>query len=347
MKRVFIILTALGIHILVLEFVLRLVLFGFNGAVFHPRKALFTRYYPELIPIYNQNAHQEDNVKKVLILGGSVVSTNWSQLDKRLDTMLRPHLPAGTQIRVMNAAAPANTSLDNLIKYKALSGYHFDLVIFYEAINETRFNNVPIEFFKKDYTHVEWYRNIQLIVRHPEMNFTVIPYTLHFIYERLKKYFIGPAQLNLEGVPPHYLMHGSRIKTAVPYWQNVQELITTAKSRNQRLLLMSYASFFPEGVNLRGEAVDNDAFFGSCKEHSNISIWGKADNVQKGIQVHNKQLMDLAMMYKTDFLDMASLMPRQKKYFCDVCHLSQEYGAQRFAAIVKDHILAKGLLAIH
>jgi hypothetical protein len=344
MRKILIGITALAIHFFVLEIVLRLVLFGFTQGVFSPYQALLTKQYPELIPIFSQKASQEKDVKKILILGGSVVSTNWSQLEKKLATLLRPHFPEGTEIRAMNAAAPANTSLDNLVKYKALSGYHFDLVLFYEAINETRFNNLPGNLFKNDYSHIQWYRNIYLIIDHPELKFTVIPYTLHFIYNRLKDYYSKPIRLDLESVPARYVMYGSKIKTAIPYRKNIQELINTVKSRNQRLLLMSYASFFPEGVELKGDIVDN-AFFGNCTHHSYISIWGDPENVQKGIRVHNEYLKELAVQNEVDFLDMDSLMPRRKKYFCDVCHLSMEQGAAYFATIIKNHILSKGLLS--
>ncbi len=345
MKKVLIGLTALSIHFLVLEIALRLVLLGFAQGFFSPYAGLLTKRYPELIPIFSQNPDRENNVKKILILGGSVVSTNWSQLEQRLDTMLLPHFPPGTRIRVMNAAAPANTSLDNLIKYKALQGYHFDLVIFYEAINETRFNNIPHNLFKNDYTHVRWYQGLSLILAHPELKYTVLPYTLHFIYNKLKDYYIKPPQLSLEGVPPDYLIYGSLIKTAIPYRNNVNELIRTVKDRKQQILLMSYASFFPKGVELQGKNVDS-TYFGDCTYHSSISLWGAPDNVEKGIRVHNKQLMDLVAQNKVEFLDMATLMPKRKQYFCDVCHLSpgRGEGAQYFATLIKDHILSHRLL---
>jgi hypothetical protein len=346
MKKIMIGLTALSIHFVVLEIVLRLVLFGFTKGFFSPEAALITKRYPELIPIFSQSPDREKNVKKILVLGGSVVSTNWSQLEKRLDTMLLTHFPRGTEIRVMNAAAPANTSLDNLIKYQALEGYHFDLVIFYEAINETRFNNIPHNLFRKDYTHVKWYRGLSLILAHPELKFTVLPYTLHFIYNKLRDYYLKPPQLNLEGVPPEYAVYGSYIKTAIPYRNNVSELITTAKARKQQILLMSYASFFPEGVDLEEKNADT-TYFGDCTYHTSITLWGDPDNVQKGIRAHNAQLIDLVARNKVEFLDMATLMPKRKRYFCDVCHLSpgQGEGAQYFATLIKDHILSHKLLA--
>lgn len=343
MKKVCLITAMLGIQFLALEIVFRFFFFGFTEGFFLPYQALLTRCYPELIPVFSQNSNPENNVKKVLILGGSVVSTNWSHLEKRLDTMLLPHFPKGTEIRVMNAAAPANSSLDNLIKYKALTGYHFDLVIFYEAINETRFNNIPPNFFKNDYTHVKWYQDVNLILEHPELRFTVLPYTLHFIYVKARDYYTKPPLLDMNGVASEFIMYGSQIKTSTPYRDNIQALINTVQSRKQRILLMSYASYFPEGIKLLGKKSE-ETLFGDCTFRTNINLWGDADNVKKGIQAHNQQMVELVARNKVDFLDMASLMPSRKQYFCDVCHLSPGQGAQQFATIVKDYIVSHKLL---
>lgn len=343
MKKIYLITALLGIQFLTLEIVLRLFFFGFTEGFFSPYRTLFTKFYPELIPVFSQQPDQEKNVKKVLILGGSVVSTNWSQLEKRLDTMLLPYVPKGTEVRVMNAAAPANSSLDNLIKYKALAGYHFDLILFYEAINETRFNNIPPNLFRNDYTHVKWYQSVYLILKHPELRYTVLPYTLHFIYDKVRDYYIRPPLLNMNGVPSEFIRYGNHIKTSTPYRNNIQELINTIKLRNERILLMSYASYFPEGIKLVGEKSE-ETFFGDCTYRTSINLWGDADNVRKGILTHNEQMMDLVAHNKVDFLDMASLMPVHKQYFCDVCHLSPGQGAQQFATIVKDYIISHQLL---
>ncbi len=343
MKRVFIYSCVFAVYFLFIEIVLRLFYFGFNEGFFNPHKSLLTKHYPELIPIIDQEVQKEDKAKKILILGGSVVSTNWSHLETRLEKLLQPHYPDKAAIRVYNAAAPANTSLDNLIKYKLLADYDFDLVIYYEAINENRFNNVPAKFFREDYSHVEWYRNIYMILQHPELDYTVVPYTFHFIYRKLNDLFTKSASLDMNGVPQNDIVYGSEIKTSSPYRKNIQELINLANSRNQQLLLMSYAPFFPEGVQLTGSKTD-EKYFGGCKFRSNILIWGDVTNVKKGIAAHNKELRELAALNKVNFLDMDQAMVRRKEYYCDICHLSEEDGVQYFATIIKDHILKKQLL---
>ncbi|GAB3181114.1 hypothetical protein GCM10027291_49920 [Telluribacter humicola] len=335
--------TAFAVYFLFFEIVLRLFFLGFNAGFFTPYKSLLTKHYPELLPIFDQEVKQDDNAKKILILGGSVVSTNWSHLETRLETLLRPYSPDKSAIRVFNAAAPANSSLDNLIKYKLLADYNFDLVLYYEAINENRFNNVPANLFKEDYSHVEWYRDIYMILQHPDLKYTILPYTLHYIYRRVNELITKPASLNMNGVHEKDMVYGSEIKTSSPYRKNIQELINLANSRNQQLLLMSYAPFFPEGVQLTGSETD-EKYFGGCKFRSSILIWGDITNVKKGIAAHNKELRELVASNKVNFLDMDQAMIRRKDYYCDICHLREETGAQYFASIIKDHIVAKQLL---
>ncbi|HEV7349123.1 hypothetical protein [Telluribacter sp.] len=345
MKKLAVYTTLFTFYYLLIEVGLRLFYFGFATCIFNPYHSFIKKHYSELAPIFAQNTREEKDVKNILILGGSVVSTNWSHLETRLEKLLQPHLSKGSAIRVYNAAAPANTSLDNLIKYKLVANQHFDLVIYYEAINENRFNNVPSELFREDYSHVVWYRDVHLIVQHTELKYTVIPYTLHFIYKKLKHLYTKPASLDMNSVPFDYVTHGSEIKTSVSYRKNIQELINIAKSRQEPLLLMSYASFFPEGVHLTGTETDK-SYFGKCKYQSSISIWGTPENVQKGIKVHNDQLRELVALNKISFLDMDVALPRNKENFCDICHLREETGVQQFANILKDHIFSEHLLGL-
>jgi hypothetical protein len=341
MKKLAIYTTLFTFYFLFTELVLRLFYFGFDSRFFNPYQGFITRHYSELDHIFDRKSKEEKGVKTILILGGSVIST-WSHMERWLEKLLQPHFPKEI-IRVYNAAASANTSLDNLIKYRLLADQEFDLVIYYEAINETRFNNVPAELFLDDYTHVEWYRDVNLILQHTELRYTVIPYTLHLIYAKLKNVYMRPESLDMNTVKPEYVNYGNDIKTSVPYRKNIQELITTAKSRQEPLLLLSYASFFPEGIRLTGAETDK-RYFSTCEYQCSISIWGAPENVRKGIKAHNDQLRELVALNKTHYLDMEVAMPRTKENFCDVCHLSAQAGEEQFASILKDHIISKGLL---
>ncbi len=328
--------------LLILEIFLRFYLVGFSRDFFLPENGMLREYYPEIMPVLQTDIKKNGLQKNILILGGSVVSPGYSGLENRLDTMLTPHFPEGTQLRIFNLAVPAHSSLDNVRKYALLKEKQFDLVIYYEAINESRFNNISTKLFREDYSHVRWYRDFSLLLRHPELNFTVIPYALHLIYTRLGDRLHPGSLLELDQVEKQNLQYGDTIKSASSYRRNIETLVSIAASRNDKLLLISYTSYFPEGITLTGEESDMK-YFAGCRFASPVTIWGTPDHVRKSIAAHNRQLEEVALSRGVRYLDMKSLFPARQEYFCDVCHFSEE-GARLFARTLRDYILKENII---
>ncbi|MCE6990326.1 hypothetical protein [Dyadobacter sp. CY323] len=313
---------------LLTEILLRLTLVFFGYPFFKPSDNIYKSYYTNLDPVRQKDIKSNDDIFDVLILGGSVVSTPWSNLEARLDTILKDEYK-DRKFAFYNIAGAGHTSLDNALKYTLLDKQRFDLVFYYEAINENRANNIPAKDFRQDYSHIQWYDGIYLLQAHPEINITVIPYVvdkaIRFIRDNIKKRVF----ISQDKVDPAYAVFGSDIKTAVPYQKNIERLIKTAASRGDKLVLMSYASYFPPNVKLTGKEKDMKHFAG-CRFASPVTIWGLPENVHKGIEIHNMGLRKLVKKYRMPFLDMEATMPKDSTLFCDVCHVS-EAGAQRFA----------------
>ncbi|GAB2785357.1 hypothetical protein GCM10027275_32300 [Rhabdobacter roseus] len=324
------------------ELLLRIGLSFLGYSFWKPSDRILTNYYPQLTDIVTQPISKQDAKKDILILGGSVVSTPWSHLEQRLDTLLRPAFPTGTEFQFYNVAAAGHTSADNLQKYKLLTDQRFDLVIYYEAINENRANNIPAEFFRSDYSHMKWYNDLNLLLSHTEINITVLPYVVHLISQRIGDKWSGKVYIDHENVDMVYKKYGGNIKTASSFRNNLAGIIELAQHRDEKLLLLSYASYFPEGVALTGEEADMQHFAG-CNYASPVSIWGEAEYVAKGIQVHNNELRKLVTQYHPFYLDLEKKMPREPSFFCDVCHLN-EPGAQYFSRQLAEHIIDQGLL---
>jgi hypothetical protein len=313
---------------LLTEVLLRIALVVFGYPFFKPADNLYKSYYTNLDAVRQSNIRSDDDIFDVLILGGSVVSTPWSNLEARLDTILRSEYK-GKKFAFYNIAGAGHTSLDNAIKYALLDKQRFDLIFYYEAINENRANNIPAKDFRQDYSHIQWYNEIYLLRAHPEINITVIPYVVDKAIRFIRDHIRKRVFISQEKVDPAYAAFGSDIKTAEPYRKNVERLIKTAASRGDKLVLMSYATYFPPNVKLTGEEKDMK-YFAGCRFASPVTIWGTPENVRKGIGVHNLELRKLVNQYQTPFLDMEALMPKDSTLFCDVCHVS-EPGAQRFA----------------
>ncbi|MEO6283646.1 MAG: hypothetical protein ABIN80_02715 [Dyadobacter sp.] len=322
------------------EILLRASLVFLGYPFFRPSDYIYKGFYNNLQEVTQKTIRSDDAVKDILILGGSVVSTPWSHLEARLDSILRKHYGTGQKFAFYNIAGAGHTSLDNALKYSLLEKQRFDLVIYYEAINENRANNIAAKDFKADYSHIKWYRDIYLLRAHPEINFTVIPYLADMLISTVRDKVTHKVYISQEKVDPALAGFGGDIKTAATYQKNIQKIITTAQSRKDRLVLMSYATYFPPNFKLTGEESDMKHFAG-CNYASPVTIWGSPENVRKGVQVHNGILRKLVAANHVLFLDMENRMPKDSSLFCDVCHVS-EPGAQRFAHEIVRCIVENG-----
>lgn len=309
---------------------------------FMPSEYVYTGFYSNMLELREKEVRRGGVTRNILILGGSVVSTAFSHMESRLDTILQKHYGESGRYMFYNIASPGHTSLDNALKYRLLEDKQFDLVIYYEAINENRANNIPPVHFRKDYTHMRWYRDVQLLLAHPEINVTVMPYLFHRFLNAVCERLGQRTYISTEQVDPQYSKYGADIKTGECYRQNVEEIIRTARRRGDPLILMSYASYFPGNVKLEGEKQDTTQF-AKCYFAPSLSIWGDPEHVKKGIGVHNAAIRSLVKQYQPLFLDMEAKMPKDGKLFCDFCHLS-ESGAQRFAHEVVEFIIRSGIL---
>ncbi|MCF0070329.1 hypothetical protein LZD49_07585 [Dyadobacter sp. CY261] len=330
--------------LLLTEILLRIGLLFFGYSFLRPSDHLYSGFYHNMQDVRKKEIRRGGDVKNVLILGGSVVSSAWTHMESRLDTILQKHYGKRARFAFYNVADAGHTSRDNAVKYSLLEDKRFDLVLYYEAINENRANNVPAKDFRQDYSHMRWYRDIYLLQAHPEINITVIPYLLDKVIGNVKDRLEHRVYISHGEVDPQFAQYGSDIKTKETYRRNLEEIIATAKKRGDKLLLMSYASFFPENVVLTGEEKDMEHFAG-CNRFvaTPVVMWGRPENVKKGVDVHNRVLRELVSKYNTLFLDLEHLMPKDQKLFCDVCHLSGP-GAKRLAHEISGFIIQQKLL---
>ncbi|SEJ59813.1 hypothetical protein SAMN05216327_113191 [Dyadobacter sp. SG02] len=339
-RKTLLVLVATTLLLLFMELMLRLGLLFLGYPFFLPANYLPQKYYPfiEKMP----DARPEKDARNILILGGSVVNTDWSRMEKRLDTLFQKSYPGIKKFNFFNVAMPGHSSLDNLIKYKLLKDRKFDLVIYYEAINENRANNISDELFHPDYSHIKWYDEINLLAAHPEMNVTVAPYVVHLVIKTVRQKLAHRQYISNDEVDPALASYGAHIKTAESYYNNVSAIAGFANERKEPILLVKYASFFPKGVKLTGEQADKK-YFTPCFVVSPVTTWGKPDNVKKGIQVHNAMLEKVHKTHKSYMFDMSAVMPKDSVMFCDVCHLSEQ-GAQLFAKNLAGYVVSNKII---
>jgi hypothetical protein len=214
---------------LLLEVGLRLILSVSTGAAFFHPSGLIYKYYPELVPIQQAEISNTDSTQDVLILSCSVLHKDWADIVKEMNACLHP--PKGfNRIKIYNASGVGHGSRDNMIKYGLLRDKKFDVVIYYDAINDSRLNNCPANVFKDDYSHYRWYDEINNIVRHPEMNYTIIPFFYDWIKSRLKGVFVKDAYIPKHySLRPEWLVYGSDLKSVASYQANLKQVLDEAE----------------------------------------------------------------------------------------------------------------------
>lgn len=291
---------------------------GLNASFFKPVTVIYNFYYKELKDIKSFKISNEDGFIDLLLLGGSVLQPSWGHIEEILKSKLELIKPG--RIRIHNLSRTAHSSLDSYFKYKQLRDKKFDLVLYYHGINEIRANNCPASVFKNDYSHYRWYKLIQIIDRHPELHFIAFPYVIDLIFTKVKDK-IFPPQLVPEAIYANeWLEYGKDIKTVVPFRSNLMKILQIAKQKNEPILLMTFSYYVPDDYSLekfRNKSLDYQL------HRSAIEIWGKPEYVVSGIEAHNQVILDIqASDSSIYFVDMTKLMPKEGRYFDDICHFT-------------------------
>ncbi|MEA3488875.1 MAG: hypothetical protein U9R44_00830 [Candidatus Omnitrophota bacterium] len=276
-------------------------------------------WYPGLRAL--KDYKYDENDFNLLLLGGSVLTEDWGQIPEFLRKKIKKDL--GREANIVNLAAAAHSSLDSYYKYGYLGGKRFDMVAFYQGINEVRANNVPPEVWRNDYSHYSWYDEVNFYFRHPWLRRTglVLPYFIKHLLVQLEREVTNPGRFAPDHSPKkEWLGYGSDIKTGESFRGNLLKIISAARVKTEPLMVMTFAYYSPEK-----EEFDEDSPYVRFTE-----IWGDTGNVIKGIKVHNEVIRELAGDDDFIFLDQERLLGHDRRYFTDICHFSDE-GSEVFA----------------
>jgi hypothetical protein len=261
-----------------------------------------------------------DGEFRVLLLGGSVMSDEFGTVGPKLRAELAARLDR--KVRVYNLAYAARTSRDSLIKYRALEGKHFDLVVFYHGINDTHMNCCPPTMYRDDYTHCRWYSEIDLYQKLGSPRRIVSPFTLCLAAGTIADAL--PMRSSIGRLNPNddWMKYGADVKTRKAFGDNLAEIVERARQRREPLLAMSFAYHLPQ-IARGTDAEENPADFASGK--SLVRVWGLAENVARGIDVHNEVVQEMVRDHSDLlFVDQRALMPRDREHFYDCCHLTKK-----------------------
>ena len=285
-----------------------------------PKTYVFKLLYP-VLDRSDETLNRVDGYYDILLLGSSVLATHNDLIARSLTEKLSYKLKR--PVRVVSFAMAGQTSLDQYYKYKETKS-RFDIVIFYESINDLRANNCPSDIFREDYSHYSVYRVLAFLDKHPKFPFllpVITQLALQRPMEKLAMFGLVPTDKPRED----WVAYGGDFKSQYSYMKNVASIIKIARDRNERLILMSFATSPKDDY--------------ACIEQYGYptTMWGHPKNVSKGVFLHNVMLKTLAKFADTGFIDQAYLMPRGGNYFNDICHFTV-VGAEEFSWNIAEYI---------
>ncbi len=284
-------------------------------------------YYAPLKKINATPVDKNDDYFDILILGASVLDPSPDWPYARPEPHIYQMLDGKTsrKIRVHNLAQTAMNSLDSRMKMEYLKQSGYDLVIFYDAINDARANYAPDDIFRRDYSHYLWYEKVHAIDRQRGIiKFTIVPYYLNMAWIKIKQ------RLKLKDYISEYWItssrwdeYGNHIKTEQSYRDNLTAFLEEAKAKDIPVILPSFAYY-------DGRTVDEAG-----------TVWGEKKDIFKAVDVHNNVIKELAETFPYDkihYIDMNNLMTKDEIHFFDLCHF-KEPGAEQFVSLLLPIIL--------
>tara|TARA_R110002072_G_scaffold1983_1_gene16194 strand:- start:31060 stop:32160 length:1101 start_codon:yes stop_codon:yes gene_type:complete len=285
------------------------------------------RKYPEIACADATKLSLDKASFNVLLLGGSVIDARWSSVEHELREQLA--FAGVYNIKVCNLAVASHTSRDSLIKYRALSRSHFDLVILYHGINDARANNAPGDVYRDDYSHYAWYETANVLSDYHGNSWFALSSLLHQAWLGVKQRVFSGQYLSFYHPlpPPEWTRYGASPKTPVAFEGNVREIVNLAEARSERIVLMTFATFVPSDYS-------DDAFSDRRLDYalhiSPLKMWGNPDDVVSVVALHNQVIRSVASgRGEGDFVDQAGHIGNGKRYFHDACHLTCD-GSRQF-----------------
>lgn len=282
---------------------------------------------------------KKNNEIRIAFIGGSTTASlnlsfeeNWPGY---LGMLVQKRLPE-KYIQVINAAVPGFHTAED-IGNLALRVMPFkpDIVIIKHSHNDLM-AIIPNKIFKPDYSHM----HDTPFAYYPKPNFMIRFLNKSMLYVRLRNLWrkhkvrmgIYSDWINVKknmGLRISYIPD----QVSEAFEQHMQTLISIAKGAGAKVILTSYPTLYDlSSAWSKKETFDNLSDL-QKRDLSSILYYIPGltlDGFFRGLDQYNSILKRLSEQENTGWVDSASLIPHEDKYFVDRIHLSK-IGAQRMA----------------
>lgn len=142
------------------------------------------------------------------------------------------------------------------------------------------------------------------------------------------------VDMNLNPFDTSWLKEGAQIKSAGTFRKNLLGLIHLAKTKNEQLILSTYAIHSPPDYSI-SLFLKGKLDYAANKWPT--ELYGLPENVVKGVRKHNEIIHVLSNKYNLPLVDFEAKVPHNKDYFLDICHLNTK-GCDLLAKLIHEKI---------
>lgn len=267
---------------------------------------------------------------RVLLLGSSTMFNR--HMADRLKAALQQQ--TGKTVELLNAGLRSHTTRADVIKLRLLQDYQWDLVLFYDGINDLWANHVLPQDFHGDYRQLDpWYRRNVLLD-----NSLVARYSYNLLYQR----WLSPHHRFV--FPKKPFINAANFASLASFRKNIEEMLAISRAAGAQPILLTFAFHLPENYS-RKAFLDGQLDYSNPDNYDSRDVynWGPPDYVREGLQQQNAILRRLAVENNVPLIDIDSSMSGHGRWFGDVCHFNDD-GVDVFVATVSRALAAAGFV---
>jgi lysophospholipase L1-like esterase len=258
---------------------------------------------------------------RVLMLGSSTMFNR--HMAERMKAALQ--LKTAKKIELLDAGIRSHTSRADVLKLKLLKDYRWDVVLFYDGINDLWANHVLPEDFRADFGHLDpWYRR-NIVLDHSLLAryiYNASYWKIKSFNQKMKEKFFIDYQFVFA---KKQYVNAANFASLPVFSDNTEEIISLSKSIGANPVLITFAFHLPDNYS-RKSFLDKTLDYSNPDNYDSRDVynWGPPAYVREGLVRQNNILRNVAKKQNVLLIDMDAKMSGQGSWFGDVCHFNDE-----------------------